>query len=59
MHDTLVFGTDSEEVRRKCIACGNDLTFAKAKEIAQTNEATQMQLKAMSNTTPQSKKRKK
>jgi len=31
--DTLVFGTDSEEVRRKCIARGNDLTFSKAKEI--------------------------
>ena len=40
--DTLVFGTDSE---------GNDLTFAKVKEIAQTDEATQMQLKAMSDTT--------
>ena len=52
MRDTLVFGTDSEEVRRKCIARGNDLTFAKAKEIARTDEATQMQLKAMSDTTP-------
>ena len=52
MHDTLVFGTDSEEVRRKCIARGNDLTFAMAKEIAQTDEATQMQLKAMTDTTP-------
>ena len=51
MRDTLVFGTDSEEVRRKCIARSNDLTFAKAKEIARTDEATQMQLKAMSDTT--------
>jgi len=51
MRDTLVFGTDSEEVRRKCIARGNDLTFAKAKEIARTDEATQLQLKAMSDTT--------
>ena len=51
MRNTLVFGTDSEEVRRKCIARDNDLTFAKAKEIARTNEATQNQLKAMSNTT--------
>jgi len=42
MRDTLVFGTDSEEVRRKCIARGNDLTFAKTKEIARTDEATQM-----------------
>ena len=52
MRDTLVFGTDSEEIRRKYIARGNDLTFAKAKEIARTDEATQMQLKAMTDTTP-------
>ena len=52
MRDTLVFGTDSEEVRRKCIARGNDLTFTKAKEIARTDEATQMLLKAMTDTTP-------
>ena len=51
MRDTLVFGTDSEEVRRKCIARGNDLTFAKAKEIARSDEATQIQLKAMTDTT--------
>ena len=49
MRDTLVFGTDSEEVRRKCIARGNDLTFAKAKKITRTDEATQ--LKAMTDTT--------
>ena len=54
MRDTLVFGTDSEEVRRKCIARGNELTFTKAKEIARTEEATQMQLKAMSNSLPPS-----
>ena len=48
MRDTLVFGTDSAEVTRKCIAHGSDLTFAKEKEIARTDEATQMQLKAMS-----------
>ena len=40
MRDTLVFGTHSEDVRRKCIARGNDLTFANAKEIARTDEAT-------------------
>lgn len=51
MRDTLGFGTDSEEVRRKCIAAGNDLTFAKAKETARTDEATQMQLKVRSDTT--------
>ena len=36
MRDTLDFGTGSEEVRRKCIARGNDLPFAKAKEIARS-----------------------
>ena len=46
MHDILVFGTDPEEVS----AHSNDLTFAKAKEIARTYDATQMQLKAMSDT---------
>ena len=54
MHDTLVFGTDSEEVRRKCIARGNELKFTKAKEIAPTEEATQMKLKAMSDSLPPS-----
>ena len=54
MRDTLVFGTDSEGVRRKCIARGNELTFTKAKEIARTEEATQMQLKAMSDSLPPS-----
>ena len=49
--NTLFLGTDSEEVRRKCIARANDLTFAKQKQIARTDEATQMQLKAMSDTT--------
>ena len=29
----LIQHVDAEEVRRKCIAHGNDLTFAKAKEI--------------------------
>ena len=54
MRDTLVFSTDSEEVRRKCIARGNELKFTKAKEIAPTEEATQMQLKAMSDSFPPS-----
>ena len=54
MRGTLVFGNDSEEVRRKCIARGNESTFTKAKEIACTEEATQMQLKAMSNSLPPS-----
>ena len=59
MRDALVFGTDSEDVRRKCIARGNDLTFANAKEIARTDEATRMQLKATNSTsTPKQEKEK-
>ena len=47
MRDTLVFGTDHEAVRKKCITKGNDLTFEKARDIARTEEATQAQLRAM------------
>ena len=47
MRDALVFGVDSEVVRKKCIAEGNALTFQKAREIARTEEATRMQLEAM------------
>ena len=49
MRDTLVFGTKSEIVRKKCITEGNNLTFAKAHEIARTEEATRLQLQAMEN----------
>ena len=45
----LVFGTKSEIVRKKCITEGNNLTFAKAHEIARTEEATRLQLQAMEN----------
>lgn len=47
MRDTLVFGVDSDTVRRKCIAEGNGLTYEKAKQIARTEEATRMQIKFM------------
>ena len=47
MRDTLVFGTDHEAVRKKCITKGNDLTYEKARDIARTEEATQAQLRAM------------
>ena len=47
MRDALVFGVDSEIVRKKCIAEENALTFQKAREIARTEEATRMQLEAM------------
>ena len=47
LRDALVFGVDSDIVRKKCIAEGNDLTLKKAREIARTDEATRLQLKAM------------
>ena len=47
MRDTLLFGVDSEVVRKKCIAEGNTITSQKAGEIARTEEATRMQLEAM------------
>ena len=47
--DALVFGEDSEIVRKKCIAEGNKLTLQKAQEIARTKEVTKMQLEAMAN----------
>ncbi len=51
MRDALVFGVDSDVVRKKCIAEGNDLNLRKAREIARTEEATRQQLKMMSNDT--------
>ena len=47
--DALVFGVDSDLVRKKCIAEGNELTLKKAREIAHTEEATRLQLQAMNN----------
>lgn len=52
MRDTLVFGTDHEAVRKKCITKGNDLTYEKARDIARTEEATQAQLRAMDASVP-------
>ena len=43
LRDALVFGVDSDTVRKKCIAEGNKLTLQKAREIARTEEATKMQ----------------
>ena len=44
MQDALVFGVDSDTIRKKCIAEGNELTLIKAREIARTEEATRQQL---------------
>ena len=49
LRDALVFGVDSDIVRKKGIAEGNKLTLQKAREIARTEEATKMQLEAMAN----------
>lgn len=49
MRDALVFGVDSDTVRKKCIAEGNKLTFQEAHEIAGTEKATKRQLQAMTN----------
>ena len=49
LRDALVFGVDSDTVRKKCIAEGNKLTLQKAREIARKEEATKMQLEAMAN----------
>ena len=47
LRDALVFGVDSDVVRKKYIAEENDLTLKKAREIARTDEATRQQLQAM------------
>lgn len=52
MWDALVFGVDSDTVRKKCIAEGNELTFGKAREIARTEEATGRQLEMMTRDVP-------
>ena len=54
MRDTLVFGTDHENIRKKCITKGNDLTFEKAPDIAGTEEAIQARLRAMDAPVPPS-----
>lgn len=41
LRDALVFGVDSDTVRKKCIAEGNKLTLQIAREIVRTEEATE------------------
>ena len=54
MRDSLVFGAESDAVRKKCTAEGNSLTFKKAREITLAEEATRLQMKAMGNPQDQS-----
>ena len=47
LQDALVFGIDSDSIRKKCITEGNELALKKAEEITCTEEATKQQLKMM------------
>ena len=47
LRDALVFGVDSDMVWKKCIAERNDLTLKKPREIAHSDEATRLQLQAI------------
>lgn len=51
LRDTLVFGTNPDNVQKKCITKGNYLTLKKAREISYTDKATKLQLQAMLNKT--------
>ncbi|EDO26620.1 predicted protein, partial [Nematostella vectensis] len=46
MRNSLVFGADSDAVRKKCIAEINSLSFKRAREIAHTEVATRLQMNA-------------
>ena len=45
----LMFGVHSDTAKKKCITEGNKLTHQIAREIVHTEEATKMQLAAMTN----------
>ena len=47
LRDALVIGIDSDMVWKKCIAEWNDLTLKKPREIAHSDEATRLQLQAI------------
>lgn len=47
LRDALVFDVDSDIVWKKCIAEENDPTLKKPREIARTDEATRLQLQAI------------
>ena len=49
--DFLVFGMNSQRVRKECLKEGNSLTFQKAKDVAKAEESADTQLKLMKKTT--------
>ena len=52
LRDHIVFATNSEMVRTKCLEVGDDLTLDQARKFALTYEHTQRQLKEMGSTQP-------
>ena len=52
LRDHIVFATNSEMVRTKCLEVGDDLTLDQASKFAFTYEHTQRQLKEMGSTQP-------
>ena len=51
LRDFLVFGMNSQRVRKECLKEGNSLTFQKAKDVAKAEESADTQLKLMKKTT--------
>ena len=51
LRDFLVFGMNSQRVRKECLKEGNSLTFQKAKDVAKAEESADTQLKLMNKTT--------
>ena len=47
LRDTLVFGLNSDKVRKDAIALGNKLTFQQIYDLAKTEESTAAQMKAI------------
>ena len=48
LRDYLVIGMNSDKVRKECLKIGNDLTFAKARDMARVEESALRQLQQMS-----------
>ena len=51
LRDFLVFGMNSQRVRKECLKEGDSLTFQKAKDLAKAEESADTQLKLMNKTT--------
>ena len=51
LRDFLVFGMNSQRVRKECLKEGNSLTFQKTKDLSKAEESLDTQLKLMNKTT--------